>query len=246
MNRVSPFVILLTASGLLHAAGAGGALIYLAGNEEATAEKVSLRIALGSRGASAGQSVEAEHHKEMEWPAEPELQPKPVPSSKVKTRPERQPFVKPVVDAEPSISEIAEQAPAPEPVLRKLQATPGNAGKFGTSENPEPDTGGETSDAGYKAALISYDGIVLGHLAHFKTFPPAARMRGEEGNVAVEFEIDRMGNLLTCRLLAPSGSRWLDKAALRQIRDAAPFPAPPAKTKWAARTYSTTMRYTLN
>lgn len=246
MNRISPFVILLTASGLLHAAGAGGALIYLAGDEEAMVEKASLRIALGSRGASAGQSVEAGPHKEKERSAEPELQSKPVPPSEVKPRPERQPFVKPVVDAEPNISEIAEQALVPEPMPRKLQATPGNAGKSGTSENPEPDTGEETLDAGYKAALISYDGIVLGHLAHFKTFPPAARMRGEEGNVAVEFEIDRRGNLLTCRLLAPSGSRWLDKAALRQIRDAAPFPAPPAKTKWAARTYSTTMRYTLN
>jgi len=238
MNRGSPFIILLTASGLLHAAGAGGALVYLAGGEEAMVEKASLRIALGSRGASAGQSVDAEPHE----PTKPERQPKPAPPSEVKPRPERQP----VADAEPNISEIVEQAPFPEPVPQKLQAAPGNAGKSGTSENSEPDTGGETYDPGYKAALISYDGIVLGHLARFKTFPPAARMRGEEGNVAVEFEIDRMGNLRTCRLLTPSGSRRLDKAALRQIRDAAPFPAPPAQTEWTARTYSTTMRYTLN
>ena len=96
---------------------------------------------------------------------------------------------------------------------------PGNAGQSGQSTDTDVETSDQDAEAGYQAILASYDGLVLGHLAKFKTFPPAARMREEEGDVGVEFVIDRGGKLLDCRLLESSGSRRLDKAALSQLRE---------------------------
>ena len=245
MTRSSPFLVLIVASGLAHLAGAGGAWVYLNGEEPATTEKASIRVALGSRGASAGQPVETEPQElpEKRPAPEPPPSPRPVPPKK----PKSQPAAEPVVEPEPVPDDVVADA-EPEPVeeVSKPKTVLGNAGVTGTSTDGEVDTEGEDSEAGYQAMLASYDGLVLGHLAGFKTFPAAARMRGEEGNVGVEFVIDREGHLAECRLLASSGSRRLDKAAMRQLRSAVPYPAAPEQADWSRRTYRTSMRYSLN
>lgn len=237
MIRNSPFVMLLAASGLLHVAGAGSALAWLGQTDEPKAEKASIRVALGSRGAAAGQDVPPETVTEEVAPPKPQ----PVP------KPERARPTKPVDAREADVLPEAEPDPVPAPAepVQAVAALMGNAGQTGTGSETEADTEGDHADAGYQAVLASYDGLVLGHLARFKTFPPAARMRGEEGHVGVAFEIDRTGALVDCRVMTPSGSRRLDKAALEQIRAAVPFPAAPHEADWQARTYTTTMRYTL-
>ncbi|MBD3771778.1 MAG: energy transducer TonB [Rhodobacterales bacterium] len=244
MMRMSPFLALMVASGLLHVAGAGGVLVYLAGNEVVVVEKTSLRVALGSSGAEAGQPVEVEPIEATEMPQQ-EARPEPKPAEKVLQPAESKPAVHPVeeVVAELPPKEIVE--PAPEPVEVPAMV-PGNAGHSGQSTDTDVETSDQDAEAGYQAILSSYDGLVLGHLAKFKTFPPAARMREEEGDVGVEFVIDRGGKLLDCRLLESSGSRRLDKAALRQLTDAVPYPAAPVHADWSTRTYKTKMRYRLN
>lgn len=246
MNRVSPFFVLIAASGVMHLAGAGGALVYLSGQETVSVDKASLRVALGSRGASAGQPVETATLDVPEPPQEALPQPEPEPKPKPRQTPP-EPVVEPSPTPEPEIHaepvEPTESEPA-EAVTRQA-AVAGNSGQTGTSTENDVDTDGEASEAGYQAMLVSYDGIVLGHLAKFKTFPAAARMRGEEGNVGVEFIIGRDGQMVKCRLLDSSGSRRLDKAALSQLRSAEPYPSAPEQTDWTTRTYRTEMRYSL-
>lgn len=56
------------------------------------------------------------------------------------------------------------------------------------------------------------------------------RPRAEAGATAarVAFTIDRDGRLAALRLAASSGAPGFDRAAMRAVRAAAPFPAPPA------------------
>lgn len=49
-----------------------------------------------------------------------------------------------------------------------------------------------------------------------------------EGEAVVVFTLDRSGRILAARIERTSGNKLLDRLALRTVRVAAPFPAPPA------------------
>ena len=247
MKRVPPFLLLVTVSGLVHAGVFGGAYAWLSGpRTDAPVEIASMTIALGSAGASAGEKAEEQAEEVPEPPVETEPEPEPEPVPRPAPRPEPLPEPDPEPEPEP-VTETT--APAPPPPEQEPAAAvtaeigfDGSAGE--ASETPE-DTDGEADEAGYETLIASHDGLVLRHLSRFKTFPPDARMRAEEGDVAVEFEIDRHGQLIDCRIVRTSGSRRLDKAALRQMEDAVPYPAAPGNARWETRLYSTSMRYRL-
>jgi protein TonB len=76
----------------------------------------------------------------------------------------------------------------------------------------------------------SWQKAVLSHLNRFKRYPDAARVRGIQGIVKIEFKIDREGRLLDSHVAQSSGSPTLDAEALATLRRADPLPAPPAKT----------------
>jgi periplasmic protein TonB len=59
-----------------------------------------------------------------------------------------------------------------------------------------------------------------------KTYPPAARARGEKGVVELAFSIDRQGRVLSSRVAHASGSVALDEAAIETLRKAQFPPAP--------------------
>ena len=66
-----------------------------------------------------------------------------------------------------------------------------------------------------------------GWLAAHKTYPDAARQRGEQGPVVLRFTVDRSGKVLEVTLVSGSGSPRLDDAAQAMLRNASlpPFPA---------------------
>jgi protein TonB len=66
-----------------------------------------------------------------------------------------------------------------------------------------------------------------GWLAAHKTYPDAARQRGEQGPVVLRFTVDRSGKVLDVALVSGSGSPRLDDAAQAMLRNASlpPFPA---------------------
>ncbi|MEM9581779.1 MAG: TonB family protein [Pseudomonadota bacterium] len=73
------------------------------------------------------------------------------------------------------------------------------------------------------AAASNYPGLVMRRLAR------ARKVRGVgRGKAEVNFKIASNGGLAGARLTRSSGSGALDRAALRAVRNAAPFPPPPA------------------
>jgi protein TonB len=85
---------------------------------------------------------------------------------------------------------------------------------------------------------------VSGWLAARKIYPEEARRRGEEGNVALRFTVDRSGRVLEAAIAKGSGSARLDEAALGLLRQAV-LPAFPTDMTQGMVTITTTVRYSL-
>jgi protein TonB len=81
-------------------------------------------------------------------------------------------------------------------------------------------------------------------LAAHRTYPVQARERGEEGNVAVRFTVERSGRVVEAAIAKASGSALLDEAALEMLRHAM-FPAFPANMPQQQVTITTSIRYSL-
>ena len=82
-------------------------------------------------------------------------------------------------------------------------------------------------DSAAKAAASAYRGLVIGHLAGFKRYPPAARARGAQGSPAVSFSIDASGHVISVSLTRASGDPDIDAEIVAMVHRASPFPAPP-------------------
>jgi len=80
-----------------------------------------------------------------------------------------------------------------------------------------------------KRLEASWQKSLVSHLNRFKRYPDAARARGSQGSVLVEFTIDRTGNVVASRVLRHSGSSFLDAEAIAVLQRASPFPSPPAE-----------------
>ena len=241
--RESSFIVLLGASLLLHAAGMGGALAWFNDAAPEPAQKASIRLALGSSGRAAGTTAPPPQPA----PKPPEPAPK-EPEVKTKPKPIKLPKPPPPEEPEPIVEKVVEPPDEPEPPPPPPTRPPSEPGQDGLSGRDGPtktDTEGAKDEAGYQALLLSHDALVLGHLSQFKSYPFRARMLGEQGDVRVEFQIDRDGALLSARVLDASDRQLLDNAALKQMRDAEPYPAAPIEARWRIRTYRTKMRFRL-
>lgn len=76
-------------------------------------------------------------------------------------------------------------------------------------------------------AVQDYRLALFARLAEHRDYPEAARLRHYQGDGAVSFRIDRGGNLLSAFMERSTGRAVLDRAALRQVRRASPFPQIP-------------------
>lgn len=90
-------------------------------------------------------------------------------------------------------------------------------------------TGG-TSSASGNAAVTNYPGLVRKHLSR----APHPRLRAR-GAAVIRFGLDVSGRVVAAQVARSSGSAPLDAAALRMVRSASPFPAPP---KGAQRSFT--------
>jgi len=77
------------------------------------------------------------------------------------------------------------------------------------------------------AQIRSWYGSIMRQLDRHKSYPAAARKRGETGEVELAFSIDRGGHVLSSRIVKSSGHPALDEETMTTVRRAAPFPAPP-------------------
>lgn len=84
---------------------------------------------------------------------------------------------------------------------------------------PSPKT---TPSADEPSRLQAYQQILWAQIAAHR--PRATRMAG---TVRVRFQLDHGGALISCEVTKSSGLMLLDGIALRSVRQASPFPAPP-------------------
>ena len=74
-----------------------------------------------------------------------------------------------------------------------------------------------------------YRRVLFERLLAQRNYPEAARLQHYQGEGAVMFHIDRDGRLLAASMEKSTGKRILDRAALTQVRRAAPFPEIPSE-----------------
>jgi protein TonB len=98
------------------------------------------------------------------------------------------------------------------------------------SQPPAPETRApeKTEHIGQftQSASNAYNALVVGHLAHFKKYPAAAR--NAVGTVTVMFTLSRDGKVTDVKVTKSSGNHVLDEATLANVRRADPFPPFPA------------------
>lgn len=61
-----------------------------------------------------------------------------------------------------------------------------------------------------------------------KEYPASAQQRQLQGQVVVGFTVDTDGGVTAAEVVESSGHRSLDRAAIRAVKNSAPFPRPPA------------------
>lgn len=92
---------------------------------------------------------------------------------------------------------------------------------------PEPPKPAAPSQVDIDDARGRYGNTLWGAIEKHKSYPKIAQMRGWQGKVVVELQLDGNGKLKSKKILKGSGYDILDKQALDMIEKAAPFPAPP-------------------
>jgi len=165
-------------------------------------------------------------------PVTPPPRPKPVvreQPKRVTRRPERPRA--PVAEPTPAPARFAELPPAGIADAQYPTARPA-AAAVGPSRVPEPD------------AAASYRAMISAWLESHKHYPESARERGEEGNAALRFRIDRSGRVLDYSYRS-TGYADLDAGLDEMMRGAQLPPFPPSIT--ASRIeVSLTMQFNLS
>ena len=75
--------------------------------------------------------------------------------------------------------------------------------------------------------IESYSSLLANAIAKYKQYPKIAQMRGWQGTVIVDLEIDIKGAVISVKIKKSSTYEVLDNEALEMIKKASPFPAPP-------------------
>jgi len=75
--------------------------------------------------------------------------------------------------------------------------------------------------------LESYSSLLANAIAKYKQYPKIAQMRGWQGTVIADLEIDSKGSVISVKIKKSSSYEVLDNEALEMIKKASPFPPPP-------------------
>jgi len=160
-----------------------------------------------------------------EPPPPPPQPPKPEP-----VKPKVTPPPKPVVQniPKPVVTKSPEVAPPPPPTViaaaPKAEAPPPTfVAPVATPEPPKP----TVNQADVDNAKNQYGNLLSREVAKHKQYPKIAQMRGWQGDVELDLQIDGSGNLVSSKVRTSSGFEALDKQALEMVKKAAPFPLPP-------------------
>jgi protein TonB len=135
-------------------------------------------------------------------------------------------------DPERAAQAAKKAKPKPQPKPKPKQTTRGNAKRDNTKGAQTAARAGNAAQSGTRqraaapggnAAASNYPGQVMSRIA--RVGKPRVRSRG---TAVIAFSVGNGGQLAGARVARSSGSAALDQAALGIIRQAAPFPRPPA------------------
>jgi protein TonB len=164
-------------------------------------------------------------------PPKPEAPPPPPPPKPPEpVKPKVVPPPKPVAQKLPTpvVQKSPEVAPPPPPAViaaaPKAEAPPPTVtAPVAPPEPPRP----SVNQADVDNAKNQYGNLLSREVAKHKQYPKIAQMRGWQGDVEVDVQIDGSGNLISSKVRTSSGFEALDKQALEMVKKAAPFPLPP-------------------
>ena len=172
----------------------------------------------------AAKETKEEVEKEM-----PTVEPSPAPDPEVVL-----PTPQPVTDKKPDEEKPQEDKPkqqsADQVVAAPLTMAPP---RVDAKEEPVAAAPSPGTSAAVARAQAAWEKALVSHLNRFKRYPDMARARSNQGDVAVQFTIDRTGSLVASRIVRSSGSSALDEEALAVLQRASPLPAPPAQVSGA-------------
>lgn len=151
--------------------------------------------------------------------------PPPAPVKPARPRPAPQPTEapKPAAGAE---AEAPETGPAGTQAAGIPGRLAGAAGVAGAAGLPGGGQGGSNGVADPKEVDL-YNARIMAWLERHRRYPRSAQLRNQQGTVQLEFTIDGAGQVVSWRILQPSGISSLDRETERMIEAASPVPAPP-------------------
>jgi TonB family protein len=90
------------------------------------------------------------------------------------------------------------------------------------------DEGNSITGDDFKEIWGQYTNSIQLKIAQAKTYPSIARERKQQGKAFLSFKLDKDGRVLELSIENSSGYKILDQAAIKAIKEAAPFPTIPA------------------
>lgn len=151
-------------------------------------------------------------------PPKPEVKKEPLPIPD-KT-PTTVPLSKPPVSVKPKEEQVTETNPKPE-------ANPTRVITKAADEPQETKTVSAPSPEKITAATNDYSSLLAAAIAKYKQYPKIAQMRGWQGLIIIELQLNPQGGVIYSQIKKSSGYDVLDQEALEMIKRAAPFPQPP-------------------
>ncbi|MFP4169219.1 MAG: energy transducer TonB [Desulfonatronovibrionaceae bacterium] len=144
----------------------------------------------------------------------------------------RQNKVKPVREETVKALESPSPEPPPEKTIQKASRAPSADSSAGMEVPSVPEAGEGAATSASQAAAgfmdrADYLELLKMRVGAFKKYPQKARSQGRQGRAKVRFTINKSGEVKEVRIIASSGHKALDKAAVDAVHRAAPFPSTP-------------------
>lgn len=170
------------------------------------------------------------------------------PKVQPKTRPVVQPApltaakVNPVRESTQAVLPPATQTPMPETFSTQARS------ESNTSAVMPVVTVAEYSsvETNLQSLRDSFLALLRDRIERYKKYPLMARKGRQQGSVLVQFELAADGALRKCFVKESCGYRLLDRAALRAVKAASPFPSVPAEIKLAESKFIVPVRFVLS
>lgn len=135
------------------------------------------------------------------------------------------------------------------PLAQQLTVA-GERGEQGVNGSAHDQTEKRETGVGHTAGGVvneeQFDYYIRQHLLSKKAKPKVLIARHKKGRVVVEFTLDRDGHLLAYKIATSSRIREFDRAAIKLVHQAEPFPQAPDFVTWKTRQYKIDISYSVN